>query len=375
MVSVKYVAPIFEPSGYGRAARDYCYALIEAGVDLTIQPINFKHSYSDFIDSSIQRLAPYLYRDIKFDAQIIHCTPEHWPTYLHNTKPNICMFAWETDKIPTPWLSHLNNDLVSTIWVPCTLNRQTVEDVTSKLVSVVPHTLDVGAIAGHAQSLELRGVPDDTFVFYSILQWTERKNPEALLKAYLTGFNNTDSVLLLLKSYRFGFSDDGTAEMTNRIAMLRQRLGLKSYPKILLIPNKLNTLQLLSLHQRGDCYVSAHRGEGWGIPLSTAICAGNYAIATNWSGNKEYMNHRTSSLVDYFLTPVCDQEYSPWYTGDQRWADISVYDLSNTMRKVYNDPASHKVLAKEAQASLNKRFNYITIGQKMRSHLESITNG
>ena len=40
---------------------------------------------------------------------------------------------------------------------------------------------------------------------------------------------------------------------------------------------------IAALHERGDCYVSLHRGEGWGYPLFEAASRGTPVIATGYA--------------------------------------------------------------------------------------------
>jgi len=52
-----------------------------------------------------------------------------------------------------------------------------------------------------------------------------------------------------------------------------------------------------SLYAAADAVVLASHGEGWGLPLVQAMALGKVAIATNWSGNTEFMTANNSFLV------------------------------------------------------------------------------
>ena len=61
---------------------------------------------------------------------------------------------------------------------------------------------------------------------------------------------------------------------------------------------------LSGLFLMADAYISLHRSEGFGLTIAEAMYFGKPVIATNYSGNTDYMNDSNSYLVDYILTPL-----------------------------------------------------------------------
>jgi glycosyltransferase involved in cell wall biosynthesis len=99
-------------------------------------------------------------------------------------------------------------------------------------------------------------------------------------------FKENEMVTLVLKSYFM--NPDNSVEsnqMKEMIGNIKRRLYLPSFPKILLISSLLSREQILSLHKIGDCYVSLHRCEGFGIPIVEAMAAGKPVIASNTKSN------------------------------------------------------------------------------------------
>jgi len=74
--------------------------------------------------------------------------------------------------------------------------------------------------------------------------------------------------------------------------------------------------------------VLAAHGEGWGLPLMEAMAMELPTIATNWSGNTEFMNEENSFLVSV-------EEMVAASTEGHQWAKPSVVDLRKQMREVY----------------------------------------
>jgi glycosyltransferase involved in cell wall biosynthesis len=61
---------------------------------------------------------------------------------------------------------------------------------------------------------------------------------------------------------------------------------------------------VLSLMDACDAYVSLHRSEGLGLTMAEAMLMGKPVIATNFSGNVDFMDDSNSLLVDYELVKL-----------------------------------------------------------------------
>jgi glycosyltransferase involved in cell wall biosynthesis len=222
------------------------------------------------------------------------------------------------------------------------------------------------------QPYRVKGVSDDTFMFYSIFQWTERKHPLAMIKAYWHAFQNNEDVALVLKTYRSDYSDQEKEAIRTTIRRLKAVTPMDKYPPIYVIPNMLSNDEILGLHARGDCYVSLDRGEGFGLSPFAAGAAGNPIIVTGFGGTTEYAKPDNSYLVDYNLTPVFGIPWSPWYRGDQLWAEPAVKHGSNLMKNVFENQEGAIARGKKLQESIKENFSWKRIGERIIENLESL---
>ena len=332
---IKYIAPILEPSGYGQAARDYCKALISAGVDLTIEPMYFgNHDFSSISD--IKVLAPFIQKNIKYDTLILHSTPEHWPRLVEEGKTHIGITLWETDSLHPSWSNILNTIPIKELWLPNQFNIDVFSKSCLLPMYKVPYVVDVQKF--DANKTKLKMPLEDRYIFYSIFQWSARKNPEGLLSAYFSEFTEKDKVLLILKTYTSGFGELQQREASDKINAFRRSMGDMYFPPLFIVTNQLNDRQIVELHNSGDCYVSPHRSEGWGLPITEAMAAKKPVIATEWSGNMEYCNVNNSLLVGYSMLPVRDMTNIHYgYNGRQNWAEPSIASLKWCMRTAYDN--------------------------------------
>jgi glycosyltransferase involved in cell wall biosynthesis len=92
-----------------------------------------------------------------------------------------------------------------------------------------------------------------------------------------------------------------------------------------------------------------HRSEGFGLTVAEAMLAGLPAIATDWSGNTDFLDANTGCLVGWRPVPAVD----PQATYDFRhmtWAEPSVEDAAAALVHLRADPAAAHRLGARATA-------------------------
>ena len=373
MVGVKYIGPVGDFSGYGEASRNYILSLNAKGVPITVTPRNFDPSPPPIADKEKkEELERLIDKNIPYDIVIIHLTPDLYPRYIERGKYNIGFAAWETSRIHPKWVQSIS--AVDEMWVPCDCNVDALVDSgVSVPVHKVPHGIDPLMFAGaEAHKFTIKDLSDSTFVFYSIFQWINRKNPEGLLRAYFNAFDDTDDVALVLKTYRAGVSRDKEF-VRNQILEIKKDMNIGRYPRVILIGDILSRSQLQGIHLRGDSCVGLHRGEGWGLPLFEAGLAGNPVIATGYGGNVEFMKPDNSYLVDYGMTFVSGMaSFNPWYLGNQQWAEPNQVHASELMSHVFNNREEGTEKGRLLKEYICNNFSWDKVASVMVDRLSNI---
>jgi glycosyltransferase involved in cell wall biosynthesis len=263
----------------------------------------------------------------KAQMVLIHDEPPAYPTYFERfpalRSTHVVAFAvWETDRLPEPY--RLGLSLVDEVWTCSEFARQALQAVEAP-VHVVPHVVpapqrDDEAARALRERLDL---PAEAFTFYTICDATNpRKNLIAALNAFTRCFPDpTDAVRLVIKPYR------------------RSLPGLSQFSNVMVLDEMLSARDLAALHQVGDCYLSAHCAEAWGLPISDAMAQGNLVIATGHSGNMEYMSDENSLPVAYRVEPIRaeDRGWQPeLLDGSMRWAYVDLDDLCAKLRLAFD---------------------------------------
>lgn len=367
MINLKYIGPINDSSGYATAARENIRALLSTKrVNLSVGTTSFEQQKTTH-GKADEEIFPYINKDIPYKIQVIHLTPENYSTYRKKGLYNIAYTPWETDRLPESWIPLCNS--MDEIWVPSDWNIEVYRrSGVTKPMFKVPHVIEIPDLS---DINEVKIGSTDTFVFYSIFQWIERKGPISLLRAYLTEFKPEENVTLALKTYRMDTSIKEQQIVKSDINNIKKSLRIEKFPSITFFGNLMPYEYIKGLHQRGDCFVLPHKGEGFGIPIAEAMAFGNPVISTNYSGNLEFMNQDNSYLIDYCEGPVSGMIFSN-YNGYMNWAEPSVGHLKSLMRRVYerrNEAREKGLLGKKV---IQENYSSQAIGNLIVDRLEDI---
>lgn len=338
---IKYIAPVLDNSGYAQAARGNIIALYKAGIPVKVQPISFESARPD-LGKEGEILQSLINKTILYNVVIVHTTPEFWHKYVEKGKTNVGYTIWETSKLHPDWPGYINKN-VDKVLVGCEWNKEVFEGSGVSIpVGVVPHVVNTDVL-NTVESYKLGGISDDTYTFYNIQQWTERKHPIALLKAYWHAFQAGEDVALVLKTYRSDYSDEEKNAIRTSIRRLKQMTPMDNYPPVYLITDMLSNDEIVGLHKRGDCYISTDRGEGFGLSPFLAGACGNPLIITGFGGSTEYAKEDNSYLINYSLTPVSGM---PWSSSIKSivYTDLGFKNINNVVcgDRVFNKKGNLK---------------------------------
>lgn len=369
-MNVCYLGPLKDYSGYGEANRHAVAALHAAGINVIGKLVSYSQEAADF--GTIGKLVNQVCENKgNYKIKILHTTPDQFKRHLEKATYHIAHFFWETDRLPQEFADGLN--LVDEIWTGSKANEEAIKNSgVIKPVYVYPQ-----AIETHREwptPYEIPGFPQGGYLFYSIFEWTDRKNPGALLDAYFKEFDGVDNVGLLIKTYFRNFTLANRRMIKNQVSLYKAKSGAKNPPPVFLYLDLMDRQQIMRLHKTGDCYVSAHRGEGWGVPQVEAALAGQPIISTNYGGCHEYFtNGDNAILLPYEMVKLRGMGHSQkWYTSEQQWADVDANALRGAMKYAYKHQDLMLGKAERGRELVLKRFNLERVGKEMAERLQQI---
>lgn len=369
-MGIKYCGPAHDYSGYGEAVRHDIGALIAAGITVKTQIPKYCLEISDF--GYLGKLASdRVDADVDYKIKIIHTTPNVYRQYLEEGKYHIGRVFWETDKLPAEFA--VNCQLLDEIWTGSEFNANAIKKAgVTKPIFIIPEAIDTNINIGEIEPYKIRNMDD--YKFYSIFEWTDRKNPTALLEAFWMEFEQTQNVSLTIKTYIDNFTPEKKTEITTNIRRIKNRLSLARYAPLFLYTNLMDRKQIYRFHSSFDCFVSAHRGEGWGIPQMEALFMAKPIISTNCGGIHEYLDDAVDArLIKYQMVPLSgNNRNQQWYQADQEWAEVDKDDLRHAMRWVYENQTQAREIGINGQKKVKNLFSLDAIGMKMANRLDQL---
>lgn len=334
---VAYTGFFSDGSGYGEAARRMLSAFAHLD-DVEVGPAVLDHGHRTVSDGGWRvpmhpTLKAFVEHDLSgpADVHLIHCAAMDFdrfhPPFM--SAKRVGMTCVETDRLHEKSIEGAKT--VDQIIVPSTHNQRVFKQVGIQS-TVVPYPLVMPPYVDERDMPNRQamvGVFEDTYCFYTICTFQERKNVMGILTAFLHAFRVNDDVALIIK-----VAGEDAQKAVKQAAMfigaVCMDMQIAHPPKICLMGGEWTEPMLWGLHARGDCYVSMSRGEAFGIPMLDAAAIGNQIIAVPWGGHRDFLPAENTHWVRYRMTPVL-QRY-PHFNGYQLWADADVLHAAAIMR-------------------------------------------
>ena len=195
---IKYTCPYADGSGYAKASRGNIMALHRLGIPITINPVSFESARPDLGEEG-EILNSLVNKDIDYNVNFIHLTPEFYEKHVEQDKVNIAYTIWETDKLHPKWPPYIN-DNVDKVLVGCEWNVEVFKNSGVTIpIGVVPHGINIDSFVGIKQ-FEINGLAEDDFVFYDVMQWCYDEKTRVLTRdgfKYFKELLYTDEVATL----------------------------------------------------------------------------------------------------------------------------------------------------------------------------------
>lgn len=340
-------------SGLGEAVRLNIQAAQKHNIPLNIinyEKVKQKANYEYTFDYNINLVQIALHDLDRFFSVI---EPDFF-----NDKYCILFIVWESEYIPENIKKNVN--LFNEIWTASSYCNTLFQKVYNGPIITVPHPVEVNLKPVQPQNA-LPFFDKNKFSFLFIFSYhssIERKNPLFLMEAFSKAFLEQEQVELVIKT-------SGAEKFKQYERKLHQFAADKKNITIINIDMDKNSVN--HLINDSDCYVSMHHSEGFGLTLAEAMCLGKPTVATNYSGNTEFMNEDNSFLVDYELGFLLNADAN--FSSQTLWANPIMEDAVKKLREVYDDKALRNKKAINGKLFVQEKLSFDSVGSIMRDRL------
>ena len=272
---------------------------------------------------------------------------------------NVAYWVWEVDRFPRH-LSALHGRY-DAVWAPSRYAATIIASEIGRPVQVLPHMLDTESLTRAQPARDRFGLPDGVTVFgffFDVNSVIERKNPAGVVDAFRLAFGDRSDVLLIVKT------GGCPPSLPTYLDFRRSLQGLSN---VRLIEETLDRSTAMALMASLDVYVSLHRAEGFGLTCAEAMHLGKPVVATNYSGNLDFMDHDCAVLVPCTRVEL-EKDAGPyprgatWAEPDIRTAASQIQVLTDAvMRARIGAAASHRIRAQLAPDAVAKRLDLLLL--------------
>jgi len=330
-------------SGYAKAGKGYIYDFYKQGYDIDWLSLKFDQSVEcktdiDLICKGLQ----IENTNEKYDEIYLHCTPDLWPSYrevygetFKDTKV-IGFSVWETERLHHTWVSFINEN-VDLLQVPSEFNKEVyINSGVTVPIEIKPHLFfkeelpnknDINII-----SIDGKKLDNNKFTFYNISELNERKGIRESLAVFKKVFENNNNVQFLIKTHYKDYTEESINYILNELSEYINE------PNIFIVCKKLTQKELLSFHSIGDCYLSLHKGEAFGLVLHEAFNYGKPVVNTAYGGQNDFLGKNYPYFVNYELKNVANMEtFNNWYDNDQKWGIPDLNHAEEILNNIKNE--------------------------------------
>ena len=314
-------------SGMGEAARASIRSIEAAGVPYGLTNIESKLRRQDLTFTNFTATNPHPFNLVHLNGDNMASFAAARGRPYFRDRYTIGYWFWELARWRDDWMDGFNH--VDEVWVASEFTRACLADVSPVPVRTIPlpFVLPEPPPLGRAHF----GLPEGSTVFlltFDVSSQTERKNPLGAIRAFRRAALPRGSAALVLKFTNAEYDRDAVRRFHEEAEGL----------DVVMLDGYLSRPELTALMNISDCYLSLHRSEGFGMTIGEAMLLGKPAIATNYSGNVDFMTDENSYLVDYRVVPLT-RDYGPYMRG-YAWAEPDLAQAAQFMREVALNPVA-----------------------------------
>lgn len=404
-------APIKTRSGYGDHAREIARAIVESGkYSLYIIPTNWGSTPWTGLDTSTEigkRIASCITPPPQNRVPDIFIQITIPNEFVKRGKYNIGITAGiETNLCKPEWIEGANNmdAIIGVSEHTLRVLKETAYDkVDERNNSVIgrlalnpniklstlfegydPNVFKTTKTLSQSVKELMRDEVKEKFCFLFVGHWLngdlghDRKDVGMLIRTFCQAFKSkktTNRPALVLKISGNGFSITDRKILQDKIdAILKD---IPNPPPVYIVHGNMNTEELNSLynHPKIKCMVSFTKGEGFGRPLLEFSAVGKPVIATNWSGQVDFLNKDGVMLLPGKLENIHPSAQNDWFIPEAKWFTVDYIYAAGVLKGIFENYEVHLERAQVQKKYVEENFTYDKMYEKFQEIMESLPIG
>jgi glycosyltransferase involved in cell wall biosynthesis len=299
------------------------------------------------------------------DLDFTYTVPQNFPSrFLPNSKRKAAIYAFEYQLWPTHWKQFYH--LANLYFPPSNFAAEVFRNngVPADKTFVIPHGVDTAKFNPDVPKYPLK--TKKAFRFVSVVAPHSRKRIDVMLKAYCDAFTANDDVCLVLKTKLIRSTDKNRQPyevcVGDWLEELRKKHG-DQMPEVEVIDQRVDNVA--SIYNTAQVHVTTTGSECYGIPMIESLACGLINIATNYSGQLDFLNDANSLLIDYRMTRA-KHEDQYWHIDPRNQiAQASQSHTSELMLKAYREYDTLKAAFGPAMKQAVEQYSWRSAAQRI----------
>lgn len=377
MKNVLLRAPLLTNSGYGVHSRQiFEWMLTRKDFSVIVQPLQWgatpwivnPNAESGIFGEIIKRARSLdgVNFDLTFQVQL----PDEWDPKLGKYNVGVTALV-ETDRCNPAWFENMK--AMDKIIVPSNFTKKVIQNTFGNTfdnkVHVIPEWFNSHI---SEKDRDLRAITDERMKFdtkFNLLTigtltspdaTCDRKNLVSTIKWAIEALEGQENTGIIVKTCLGKGTVKDRAMAKSAISQIVNAFRKSEFPKVHLIHGNMTKREVAALYRSGRVkgYITATRGEGYGLPVIEAAAASVPVIATNWSGHLDFLQEKFLK-VDYELAPIPDKRIdNRIFVKGTSWAEPSKESFIKNILDLKSDYEKHannsRILKKEVQRMFSK---------------------
>jgi len=399
-------APVGTRSGYGAHSRDICRSLIDLDkFDVRIWPVRWGNTPQNALSEQNPQDLPIIKRLLQ-TPEIERQPDIHVHIVVPNEFQNIAKYnigitaGIETTAVPPVWIEGLNRmdlNIVPAKFVKHTIEntkydkhdentKQKIGELTNQRpVEVLFEGVDTdiyGKTNEFSKELleQFEPIKED-FCFLHVGHWLQgnmgedRKDISMLVKTFCETFKNQKNPpALILKTSGATPCIIDREEILGKIRDIKRSL-VGELPNVYVLHGDLRDEEINQLynHPKVKAHVSFTHGEGFGRPLLEATLSEKPVIASNWSGQTDFLNQDSILLPGNMIDVPKNSFPKEFIVDGAQWFQVNYAYASNVLKEIHNNYSKYVTKAKKQSIVNKSKFSLEqmtkTLGDILDKHL------
>ena len=391
-------APVGTRSGYGAHSRDICRSLIDLDkFDVRIWPVRWGNTPQNALSEQNPQDKPIIERLLQ-KPEIERQPDIHVHIVVPNEfqaigKYNIGITAGiETTVCPPAWIDGLNRmdlNIVPAEFVKKTIKsskfdkhdentKQKIGSLQSeKPLEVLFEGVDLNIYKKtnkfSKELVEQMETIEEDFCFLHVGHWLQgklgedRKDLGMLVKVFCETFKNQKNPpALVLKTSGATPCIIDREDILDKIENIKHQV-VGNLPNIYVLHGDLRDEEINELynHPKIKAHVSFTHGEGFGRPLLEATISEKPVIASNWSGQTDFLTNDSILLPGTLINVGKDSLPKEFILDESQWFQVNYQYASNVLKEIYKNYSKYLTKSKK-QAIINKtKFSLDKMTEKL----------